>query len=109
FRAPCEPNNGAITVGDDGAMRISGTRVTLDTVVAAFDAGATPEEIIQRYTTLDIAAVYAAISYVLANRESVNAYLARREDEAVKVREEIERRFPSVGVRQKLEARRPQA
>jgi uncharacterized protein DUF433 len=36
-----------LTVGDDGVMRVSGTRVTLDSVVASFDAGATPEEIVQ--------------------------------------------------------------
>ena len=32
----------------DGVVRIAGTRVTLDTIVAAFDAGATAEEIAQQ-------------------------------------------------------------
>jgi hypothetical protein len=34
----------------DGVVRIAGTRVTLDTIVAAFDAGATAEEIAQQYS-----------------------------------------------------------
>ena len=32
----------------DGVIRIGGTRVTLDTIVTVFEAGATPEEIVQR-------------------------------------------------------------
>ena len=32
----------------DGVVRVAGTRVTLDTIVAAFDAGATAEEIAQQ-------------------------------------------------------------
>ena len=33
----------------DGVVRVGGTRVTLDSVVAAFSQGATAEEIVQRY------------------------------------------------------------
>ncbi len=33
----------------DGVIRVSGTRVTLDTVIAAFSEGATAEEIAQQY------------------------------------------------------------
>ena len=36
----------------DGVMRVGGTRVTLDTVVAAFREGATAEEITQQYPSL---------------------------------------------------------
>ena len=92
--------------GDDGVIRVGGTRVTLDTVVAAFDAGATPEEIVQGYPTLDIATTYAVISYVLAERAAVDAYLARRREHAAQVRAENERRFPSAGIRARLLARK---
>ena len=34
---------------DDGVLHVTGTRVTLDSIVMAFDLGATPEEIVQRY------------------------------------------------------------
>jgi hypothetical protein len=44
----------------DGVIRIGGTRVTLDTIVAVFEVGATPEEIVQRYPSLDMADVYVA-------------------------------------------------
>jgi len=32
-----------------GVLRVGGTRVTLDTVIAVFKEGATPEEIVYRY------------------------------------------------------------
>ena len=34
----------------DGVVRVAGTRVTLDTIVAAFDAGAAAEEIAESST-----------------------------------------------------------
>ncbi len=46
----------------DGVVRVGGTRVTLDTVVAAFKEGATAEEIVQQYPSLELADVYAVIS-----------------------------------------------
>lgn len=39
----------------DGVVRVAGTRVTLDTVVAAFEEGATAEEIAQQYPSLAFA------------------------------------------------------
>lgn len=49
----------------DGVIRVGGTRVTLDAVVAAFDAGATPEEIVQQYPSVTLADVYSVIGYCL--------------------------------------------
>jgi uncharacterized protein (DUF433 family) len=46
----------------DGVIRIGGTRVTLDTLAAAFDAGATAEEIVQQYPSLALADVYSVIA-----------------------------------------------
>ena len=36
----------------DDVVRVAGTRVTLDTIVAAFDTGATAEEIAQQYSSV---------------------------------------------------------
>jgi len=46
----------------DGVVRVAGTRVTLDTIVAAFDAGATAEEIAQQYSSISLADVYTGTS-----------------------------------------------
>lgn len=90
----------------DGVIRVGGTRVTLDTVVAAFDVGATAEEIVQQYRSLTSADVYSVIAYYLRHQSEVRAYLAQRQRQAVQVREENERRFDSIGVRERLLARR---
>jgi hypothetical protein len=49
-------------------------------VVRSFDDGATPEAIVQRYSTLSD--VYAVIAYYLRHRDEVSDYLARREQMA---------------------------
>ena len=89
-------------------LRIGGTRVTLDTVLAAHRAGATPEEIVRRYTTLNLD-IYAVISYALRNRDEVEAYLERRAQDAARVQRENEARFPPDGVRDRLLRRRASA
>ena len=91
---------------DDGVLRVAGTRVTLDSVVAAFDLGGTPEEIVQRYPSLDLASTYAVLAYVLRNRADVDAYLVGRGQAATEVRTEVESRFPPDGIRARLMARR---
>jgi uncharacterized protein (DUF433 family) len=78
----------SITIDPDGVARVGGTRVTLDTVVGAFEQGATPEEIALRYDTLQLADVYAAIAYYLKHRAEVDHYLAKRRLDAERVRRE---------------------
>ena len=73
-----------------GAIRVGQTRVLLELVVHAFQDGATPEEIVQGYSTLDLADVYAVIAYALRHPEEIEAYLAEREQEAEEVRRKIE-------------------
>ena len=90
----------------DGVVRVAATRVTLDTIVAAFDAGATAEEIAQQYPTVPLVDVYSVITYYLRHKPEVDAYLKEREVLAEQIREEVERRFPSTGIRERLLARR---
>lgn len=90
----------------DGVMRIGKTRVTLDTVVAAFCEGATAEEILQQYPTLRLADVYRVIAYYLENQTDVDAYLQQRQRDAAAVRQENETRYDPQGVRDRLLARR---
>lgn len=68
-----------------GALRLGETRVLLDLVVRAFDDGATPEAIVQRYSSLDLPDVYSAIAYYLRHRGEVLEYLRRRERRAAEV------------------------
>lgn len=90
----------------DGIMRIGGTRVTLDTLVAAFHEGATAEEIAQQYPSLRLADVYAVVGYYLRHQSEVTVYLEERRQRTVEARRENEARFDPVGVRDRLLARR---
>lgn len=95
-----------LTVDRDGVMRVSNTRVTLDTVILAFQEGATAEEIAHQYPSLDLADIYAVIAYYLRNRSEVELYLKTRRKESAKARKENESRSPSHGIRARLLARR---
>lgn len=104
--------NGApvpLRVDKDGVVRIAKTRVTLDTLVAAFHEGATAEEMVHQYPSLGLADVYSVIAYYLANRPDVEAYLKEREGRANEVRRENEARFDPHDVRDRLLARRSAA
>jgi uncharacterized protein (DUF433 family) len=90
-----------------GALRVGGSRVLLELVIRAFQDGATPETIVQRYSTLALADVYAAIAYYLHHRDEVEEYLARREQKAEEVRRRIESEQGNLAdIRARLLARR---
>lgn len=90
----------------DGVLRVGGTRVSLDSVIFAFKEGSTPEEIVQQYTTLDLAHVYAVITYYLQHQSEVEAYLDGRRTQREEIRKEVESRFDPQGIRDRLLARR---
>jgi uncharacterized protein (DUF433 family) len=89
-----------------GVLRVAGTRVSLDSVVHAFDEGATPEEIAQSYPSLDLAAIYSVIGYYLQNRAEVEQYLAQRKVQREEVKKELESCFNPQGLRERLLARK---
>ena len=95
-----------LQVDAGGVARIGGTRVTLDTVIAAFSDGATAEEIAQQYPSLNLADVYYVIGYYLRRPSEVEAYLRERKAQAEVVRDQNETRFDPQGVRDRLLARR---
>lgn len=94
-----------LRVDEAGTIRIGATRVTLDTLAAAFGAGATPEQIAQDYSPLDLADIYAAIGYYLRHQRELDEYLATRQGAAGGSRGRNEHLYAR-GVRERLLARR---
>jgi uncharacterized protein (DUF433 family) len=92
----------------DGVIRVSGTRVPLETVIGAFLDGATPEEIVLGYTTLSLADVYQVVAYYLRNKEKVDDYLERVRVQEEEARALTEARWNQVGIRERLLARQRQ-
>lgn len=52
------------------------TRISLDSVVYAFQKGLSPESIVQSFPLLTLEQVYGAIAFYLANRTEIDDYLA---------------------------------
>ena len=92
--------------GADGVMRIRGTRVTLDTVVAAFAEGATAEEIAQQYPSASLADIYQVIGYYLQHAGELDSYLSDRQKQISASKETNESKWSPDGVRDRLMSRR---
>lgn len=94
-----------LTKTEAGVIRIEDTRVSLDSVLIAFNQGSTPEQIVYDYDSLSLAEVYAAISYYLQHRIEVDSYLAERAEQNKKLRESNISRFGHKDIREKLLSR----
>lgn len=95
-----------LQANEDGVILVGRTRVTLDTVVAVFNQGATAEEIAHRYPSLDLADIYATIAFYLNHQSEVEAYLQQRRQRSQEIREMNQARFDPQGLRDRLLARR---
>ncbi len=65
----------------EAGLYLAGTRISLDSVVIAFQDGSSPESIAESFPTLKLAQVYGAIAYFLKNEELVREYIAQGERE----------------------------
>jgi uncharacterized protein (DUF433 family) len=96
-----------LRMDDQDAIRVDQTRVLLELVIEAYQAGETPETIVRWFDSLQLADVYAVISYYLKHKDEVEDYLHRREELAAQVRRTIEAGQPSrPNFREELLARR---
>src|SRR5713226_10550058 len=95
-----------LVTGADGVVRVRGTRVTLETVVAAFTDGATADEIAQQYPSVSLADVYQVIGYYLRHSADLESYLAQRRQHMSETKRVNESRWPPDGIRDRLLARR---
>lgn len=101
-----EPQPVPLITTPSGVVRVSGTRVPLETVVHAFRQGATPEEIAQDFPSLTLAQVYAVLAYYLGNQTDVDAYVAQQAALSEEARLAHEARYDPTGIRARLLARR---
>lgn len=91
----------------DGGYWITGTRVSLDSVVYAFLRGAAPESIAQSFPALRLEEIYGAITYYLGHQEDVDSYLRQNDQEFDALRTAAREANP--GLYKKLEAARQQS
>jgi len=94
-----------LTLDSQGTYRVGGTRVTLDLVIRAFNRGATAEEIVQKYDSLQLADVYQVIGYYPKHANELSDYFencARQEEALLSSHPE----WSPKGLRDRLLARR---
>jgi uncharacterized protein (DUF433 family) len=75
---------------EHGAIRVSGTRVTLETLINYYRQGQSPEELHEGFPTVPLADVLAVIAYYLRNRDEVDSYVDQRNDLAEQIRQQVE-------------------
>lgn len=63
----------------NGGYYLVGSRVSFESVIHPFLDGASPESIVEDFPTLSLEQVYGAITFYLANRAEINAYLNANE------------------------------
>jgi uncharacterized protein (DUF433 family) len=81
---------------ESGAIRIGNTRVLLELVIRAFQDGASPESIVQRYSTLSLSDAYTTIGYYLRHQQEIETYLSQREQLAESVRQKLSNSQPDL-------------
>jgi len=64
----------------DGAWRIAGTRISLDSIVHAYWEGRQPESIAADFPALTLEQIHGAIAFYLGNRAEIDDYLAEQDD-----------------------------
>jgi uncharacterized protein (DUF433 family) len=72
----------------DGGYYVAGVRISLDSIVYAFNRGESPERILEEFPLLDkVSRVYGAIAFYLDHQAEIDKYL-----------EDTEREFEGSGI-----------
>jgi uncharacterized protein (DUF433 family) len=88
----------------EGGYYVTGTRISLDSVVCAFLRGESPEGIVESFPALSLEQAYGAVAYYLAHQQSIDLYLQNGRADFERMREESRRKNPALYAR--LEAAR---
>lgn len=81
-------------------IRIKGSRIGIESVLYDYiHRGLSPEEIDQRYWSINLEQVYATILYYLHNKEAVHQYLTEWIEHGERMRAEQEKNPPPVILR----------
>lgn len=87
----------------DGTVYIGESRVTLTTLISAFQRGDSPEQIVDSFDVLSLADVYAVIAYYLKHRVEVDTYIHEQQQLANQLQEDLQIKQPEMfSLRQRL-------
>jgi uncharacterized protein (DUF433 family) len=90
----------------DGGYWVASTRVSLDSVVIAFQSGLSPETIASEcFPSLTLEQVYGAVAYYLGHKVEIDKYLEEAATDFERLRESLRTSEPDYYQRM-MEARR---
>jgi|SRR5215213_3486327 len=92
----------------DGTIRATGSRITLDTIVDVYKSGDSLEQIHEEFPTLSFPQIQSIISWYLNNQAEAEAYLEKGNAEAERLRQEIQSRPEQIALREKIQRYREQ-
>ena len=88
-----------------GSVRVIGSRITLDFIVGCLEMGATAEDIHDDFPWLGLEQIKVIIAWYLNNQAEVDEYIREGEEQAEKLRHEIESRPESIAFKARLRSR----
>jgi len=68
-----------LTQWEDGTIRVTGSRVPIDSILYHFKLGAVPEQIVYMFEGLRLVDIYGVIAYYLSHQDTVEEYLQDQE------------------------------
>src|SRR2546422_7019835 len=79
-----------LTLTESGTIRVTGSRVSLDSIIWPYLQGQSVEQIHESFPSLKLADIHAVISYYLNHSAEVEEYLRQQAGKAESIRQRIE-------------------
>ena len=79
-----------LTQTPEGIIRVTGTRLPLDTILHHYKQGASAEEIVNRFPAASLAQVHAILAYYLTHQTKLDAYLQEQDEAAEAFQRQLE-------------------
>jgi uncharacterized protein (DUF433 family) len=98
--------NVPLTPWEDGTIRITGIRITLDVIINQFKLGATAAQIYDSFPAASLKDISGAIYYYLEHTDAVEAYIREQQQAAAETRLWVENQPGNRVLRERLLARR---
>jgi uncharacterized protein (DUF433 family) len=102
------PKSPPLHMLEDGTIRVCGSRIPLDTLFSMYEMGNAPESVVSSFPSLSLGQVHSVFAYIAENRDFVDKYIEVRNEQAEVIRKEIQKRWPTEGLKEKLLARKAQ-
>lgn len=80
----------------NGGYYVEGTRISLGSVICAFLRGESPEGIAESFPALTMEQIFGALTFYLANKETVDRYLFDEEQAFALLREQSRKQHPAL-------------